>query len=129
MILLRETGIRNAVIMNNHIELHVDNIIQEMLNRLVEEIISDIKEHIINDSWTDARGNTRHGHILSSELLTSIFKEEGKNYVILGSKTEHSIFHEFGTSKQRAHPIFTTIINNKISKFNDIIIQRYEEFL
>ncbi len=129
MILLRETGIRSAVIRNNYIKLHVDNIIQDMLNRVVEEIISEIKEHIINDSWTDAKGYTRHGHIVSGELLTSILKEEGKNYIILGSKAEHSIFHEFGTSKQQAHPIFTTIINNKVSKFNDIIMKRYEESL
>jgi HK97 gp10 family phage protein len=127
MISLREIGIRNAVTRSNHIVLNMDNVIQDTLNRLVDEIMYEIKEHMVNDSWTDAKGNARHGHIVSGELIASIFKEQGKNYVVLGAKAEHSIFHEFGTSKQQAHPIFSTIINSKISKFTDILVRNNEQ--
>ncbi len=127
MISLREIGIRNAVTRSNHIVLNMDKVIQDMLNRLVDEIMYEIKEHMVNDSWTDAKGNVRHGHIVSGKLIASIFKEQGKNYIVLGVKAEHSVFHEFGTSKQQAHPIFSTTINNKVSKFTDILVIHNEQ--
>jgi HK97 gp10 family phage protein len=125
MISIRELGIRRAIIRGNTLITNTDRITQEILDTLANEIIQEVKYHMLNDTWVNAKGKTKQGHIESGELLSSIIKEQGNNYIAICIKARHAIFHEFGTSKQRAHPIFSSVINSKLDKIRDVLVEEY----
>lgn len=128
MITLHEVGIRDAITKGNTLVLNVESVTQAMLIALADEIVREVKESITNGTWVDSKGNSKQGHISTGELLNSTgIIEEGLSFVTIGSTSGHAGFHEFGTSRMQAHPIFQPIITSKSERFTDLLIQGYEE--
>lgn len=128
MITLHELGIRNAITKGNTLALNVESATQAMLIALADDIVRDVKENMTSGTWVNSKGNSKQGHISSGKLLNSTgIIEQGHDFVTIGSTSNHAGFHEFGTSKMQAHPIFQPIISSKAGRFTDILIQGYED--